>query len=381
MINRPSIVPAMAMTLALAAAPSSADVAATLTAPAVRAAMQEAAEAARAAEQPLPAGQVKVLEAVVMKVAGRVQWSADGRPPWTAAKPDQILAAGVTIRTGLRSSISLRVGKNSTLLVDSSTRVKLPEFVQDGATLRTVVGLDRGRVDFKVDRIGLTNDFTVVTPSTTLAVRGTIGAIRHGALEGTEAVGARTNAMRAIELQYFAGKMDVYLSELATSSETHPDPVVDALYDTIAPPPIMSGLVRDDGLQDALAEAFARDPFLTDLRSVQYGVASTEALVGSPLGGAPGTPGVPPANSTCFPLTTVILQYASALSADGLLDNAAFGTFKNDLFNVCQDTSNPDPMSDVVRLVGDYCNSVAGSMVQFDRCVLLFRNTVDANGG
>jgi hypothetical protein len=80
----------------------------------------------------------------------------------------------------------LRIGKNATILVDAGTTFQLPNMVQDGQTLRTLASVKSGRVDFKVDHVGFTNDFQVVTPQTTLAVRGTGLFVGYSPSKGVE---------------------------------------------------------------------------------------------------------------------------------------------------------------------------------------------------
>jgi hypothetical protein len=63
--------------------------------------------------------------------------------------------------------------------------------MQDGDVLRTIVTIDRGRADIQVDRVGLMNDFSVLTPSGSLAVKGTGMGVKYDGFTGTSVVGAR----------------------------------------------------------------------------------------------------------------------------------------------------------------------------------------------
>ena len=159
----------------------------------------------QAAADPAPAQAVAAtaesLRAVFIDVGGKVQWRPGEQDAWRDAKVNDVIDPGAEVRTGLRSHAALRVGRNATALVDAGTVFQLPSAVRDGDVLRTTVAVKSGRADFKVDKVGLTNDFKVVTPSTTLAVRGTSFAIATGALKQVEVVGARTNTIRALELK------------------------------------------------------------------------------------------------------------------------------------------------------------------------------------
>jgi hypothetical protein len=163
------------------------------------------------------------MRAVFIDINGKVQWRPGEKEPWRDAKVNDEVEPGVEVRTGLRSHAALRM-RNATVLLDAGTVFQLPTSVQDGDVLRTTAAIKHGRADFKVDKVGLSNDFKVVTPSTTLAVRGTEFAISTGALKQVEVVGARRNAINAIELKYALNNATVQLSGSATSSSSvnHP---------------------------------------------------------------------------------------------------------------------------------------------------------------
>jgi len=170
-----------------------------------------------------PAGAQEPLRATFIDVVGKVQWRPAADAPWQEAKVNDVVDAGVEIRTGLRSRTAIRM-RNATVLVDAGTLFQLPQAVKDGDVLRTTAAVKHGRADFKVDKVGLSNDFKVVTPSTTLAVRGTGFAVATGALKQVEVIGARRNAINAIELKYALNNSTVQLSGGAASSSTvnHP---------------------------------------------------------------------------------------------------------------------------------------------------------------
>jgi hypothetical protein len=249
---------------------------------AVRAAAEELGEEARQRVEPLPEGETKMLRAVVMAKQGRAQWRGDEDADWKTAQVNDLLDPGAMIRTGRNSSLVLRAGQNATILVDANTRLVLPEMIQDGQTLRTAVQLTRGRADFKVDRVGLTNDFSVVTPSATLAVRGTGYAARYGGLSGTEVFASRMNEMFAIEVRFFLAQFTYYLSGGGQSSDTHMNPVVAELFQTFGPPRILSALIEDEGTPDLLADSFERNPVYRE-REIDLGVTGLSQTVDLPL--------------------------------------------------------------------------------------------------
>ena len=181
----------------------------------------------------IPAGEA--LRAVFIDVAGKVQWRASDTAPWRDAKVNDVVEAGVEVRTGLRSHAAIRIGRNATALIDAGTLFQLPTVVQEGDTLRTAAAVKHGRADFKVDKVGLSNDFKVVTPSTTLAVRGTEFAVATGPLKQVEVIGARRNAINAIELKYSLNNTTVQMSSSAASSSSMQNPAHSAVVAASAP--------------------------------------------------------------------------------------------------------------------------------------------------
>jgi hypothetical protein len=197
------------------------------------------------AAKKLPEGETKVLRAVVMETAGKVQWRKNAESAWKKAAKDDVLEPDSMIRTGLRSFMMLRVGLNANILIDSGSRVTLPQMVHAGDTLRTTVQVERGRTDVQVGHVGLTNDFSVLTPSGALAVRGTGMAVSHSALKGTQIFGARTNAMGAIAMKYYGSKISHMMSGDAISSQRSPDPAAAEAFETAGPAPLLATESQD----------------------------------------------------------------------------------------------------------------------------------------
>jgi hypothetical protein len=216
-----------------------------LTRLAVQERLAELKKIALKAAEALPEGETKVLRAVVMEMAGKVQWRQDPTGKWKLAVKDDILKPGAMIRTGLRSWMMLRIGINANVLIDSGSRVSLPHIAQAGDTLRTAVQVQRGRADVEVGHVGLTNDFSVLTPSGALAVRGTGLAVSHNAFQGTQVFGARSNAMNAIAMKYYGSKVANMLSGKAISTEAAPNPAVAAALNTAGPMPLIATEAAD----------------------------------------------------------------------------------------------------------------------------------------
>jgi hypothetical protein len=242
------------------------------------AAAAAAMSAAQPAPRPSPLGQMKgpqKLRALVIEVKGRAQWRPSDKKPWRNAKVNDILEAGADIRTGLRSSVALRVGKNATVLVDRTTRLSLPVILQDGQTLRTRAAVRRGRADFKVDLIGLANDFEVLTPTTTLAVRGTGFAVKWGALRGAD-MEALSAEVLTIEVRYLLTQLSYLMATGSVSSETMPNPVLAQLFQTFQKP--LPSLTDAEYTSDLTNLGTLQDRVLQQGRRIEYGLTGVEGV-------------------------------------------------------------------------------------------------------
>ena len=205
--------------------------------------------------KPLPKGDTRQLGAIVMLVTGRCQWRMDETSSWKKAAVNDLLEPGAFIRTGLRSTLTLRCGLNSTVLVDSNSRVQLPSLMQDGDVLRTIVTINRGRADIQVDRVGLMNDFSVLTPSGSLAVKGTGMGVQYNGFTGTSVVGARHNRMNAIEMRYFMSDGYKWLmSGGAVSTNSVQNPATVAALETQPASSLQAYEAEDAGAFDSAAD-------------------------------------------------------------------------------------------------------------------------------
>lgn len=239
-----------------------------------------------------PSASAKQLMGIFMDVKGRVRWRASGTSPWQDAKVNDLVNAGVEVRTGFESRAALRVGKNATVLIDSGSNFVVPHIEQDQGVLHTVAAVKSGRADFKIDhvedespdqgKVALENDFRVVTPSTTLAVRGTEFAATHGALGGTEIVGARANTIQAIEVRYVASNASFFMSGgggESTSTESVQDPVKQAWIESIGPPPVAAMLMSASQIEVSAASSGAAIENTTI--SGTSGISNQQAAQGS----------------------------------------------------------------------------------------------------
>jgi len=259
------------------------------------------------------------LQAIFMEVQGKVRWRAGEQSPWKEAAVNDLVDAGAEIRTGLKSRATLRVGKNATVLVDAGTSFQLPQIVQDGETLRTLATVKTGRVDFKVDKVGFSNDFKVITPQTTLSVRGTGFGVNSGPLNGVEVTGARTNTINAIEIRYVASNLAYFMSGESKTSSGQKDPVQNAWISTVGPPPVVGTLVGNDQLEQAASQGQSGNSPTNPQAVQQQAAAETnaESLVESPI---------PPLLTSQDAAAEGVRVAATALQGDGdALVSAASG--------------------------------------------------------
>jgi hypothetical protein len=205
------------------------------------------AQQAKPTVAPLPAGKTRVYEAIVIGVKGVAQARTEPGAPWKQLVLNDKVKPGVVVRTGRESHVAFRVGPNASMLVEHQTRIAIPEIVQDGEKLRTRVSMAFGKADVRVDRIGLTNDFEVATPTATLAVRGTVFRVTWDAVAGFGAAGVKGNKLRAIEADYVDGTK-AYLSRADGTDETYKPPAIASYYQTYFLP--LEGAVGEGELDD-----------------------------------------------------------------------------------------------------------------------------------
>jgi len=209
-------------------------------------------EATSEGPKPLPPGQTRVFEAIVIAVDGTAQarneatadGEGSGKGKWAELKVNDVLKPGTVVRTGPKAEVALRVGVNATFVIYRQSRVAIPEIIQDGEVLRTRVNLNFGKADVKVDRIGLVNDFEVATPTATLAVRGTAFRIWWDVVDGFRSMGVPHNKINAILVKYL-NLVEAALSGADSSSEDFKLPALDAFYATYILP--LKGAVDEGG--------------------------------------------------------------------------------------------------------------------------------------
>jgi hypothetical protein len=113
------------------------------------------------------------VQAVVKEVSGKVEVKAAGASAWLPAKAGLKLAKGSFVSTGFNSTALLELGP-SLLSVKPLTRMQLEELIAKEGTVSTELFLKVGKVKAELKSgVGLKQDFTLKSPVSTAAVRGT----------------------------------------------------------------------------------------------------------------------------------------------------------------------------------------------------------------
>ncbi|MBI1368832.1 MAG: hypothetical protein GC162_09295 [Planctomycetes bacterium] len=142
-------------------------------------AAEKPAAEAPAAEKPADAAApVQDLATVVTFVNGLVQVRQAEDQPWVKAEVGMKLAAGAEFRTGPRSQVQFKVGDTQIVSLDRLGTIKVIDAIKQGGKVETDLGLKYGRSELKVDAGGgLEHESKIYAPGTTLAVRGSAGAM------------------------------------------------------------------------------------------------------------------------------------------------------------------------------------------------------------
>jgi len=124
-----------------------------------------AAEGAEA-DEPLQ-GRVRAAE-------GTVEMRSAKGEPWRPVEVGTTLPAGADLRTGFRARCVLDM-TDSLVQIDPLSVVRIAELQQEGKEVRTRLHLKQGHAQAIVEKGRIESDFAILTPSATLAVRGTRG--------------------------------------------------------------------------------------------------------------------------------------------------------------------------------------------------------------
>jgi len=112
-------------------------------------------------------------EATITAFRGKVEFRVSDGAPWRPAAVGATLPIGGSISTGFNSTAELNLG-HSVVTVKALTRISLRELQQTGAKVSTSLALRVGAVNASIETgNGLSQDFSIRSPVSTAAVRGT----------------------------------------------------------------------------------------------------------------------------------------------------------------------------------------------------------------
>ncbi len=111
-------------------------------------------------------------QAILKTLSGKVELNTGGTS-WIPAKQGQTIAKGTVISTGFNSNAVVDLG-SSEIFLKPLTRIALEDLSTSGNIIKTNLNLRLGRIDADVKTTeGLKHNFTLRTPVSTAAVRGT----------------------------------------------------------------------------------------------------------------------------------------------------------------------------------------------------------------
>src|SRR3954468_30722 len=113
------------------------------------------------------------LPITVTGVEGLVQVREGSDKPWQKATAGMTVTEGAEFRTGPRSAVRVLIPPDQTITLDRLGVIKLMQVLQEGNTVKTKVGMPFGRTRYDIEAAGLEHQSELVSPSSTLAIRGT----------------------------------------------------------------------------------------------------------------------------------------------------------------------------------------------------------------
>ena len=146
-----------------------------------------------------PAPDPQGIQCTVQSVVGQAQYRLGPEDEWKDVTEGLVLPVGAELRTGVRDQVVLELGPNADVTVGRLAYVIIGQLDKQTDSIRTLLGVQRGKVDFHVKQVGFRNDFRVATPTGTMAVRGTEGTIVVD--ETTEIFGNPNNGNNSVNFQ------------------------------------------------------------------------------------------------------------------------------------------------------------------------------------
>jgi hypothetical protein len=114
------------------------------------------------------------LIATVTGVEGIVRVNVSGNEgDWKRATVGMQVGENAEFRTGPRSAVRFTIPPDHTITLDRLGTVKVLQAINDNGVVRTQMGMKYGRTRYSIEAAGREHESMIVSPSNTLAVRGT----------------------------------------------------------------------------------------------------------------------------------------------------------------------------------------------------------------
>src|SRR5215212_10928391 len=113
------------------------------------------------------------MQITITGVEGMVQVREGSDKPWQKATVGMNVSEGAEFRTGPRSAVRVLIPPDQTITLDRLGVVKLMQAIQQGNVVKTKVGMPYGRTRYDIEEAGIEHQSQLVSPSSTLAIRGT----------------------------------------------------------------------------------------------------------------------------------------------------------------------------------------------------------------
>jgi hypothetical protein len=110
----------------------------------------------------------------ITAVSGLVQVRDGQAQPWRTATPQMLISEGAELRTGPHSSVTCVIPPDQTFTLDRLGTVRVEEAARNGNKITTDLIMKYGRTHYAIQAAGLEHEASIISPSSTLAVRGTV---------------------------------------------------------------------------------------------------------------------------------------------------------------------------------------------------------------
>ena len=113
------------------------------------------------------------MKVYVTDVTGMVQVRDTDAQPWRKAQAQMVVTQGSEFRTGPHSSVTCVIPPDQTFTLDRLGTVRVEEAAKNGNKITTDLIMKYRRTRYDIEAAGLEHEASIISPSSTLAVRGT----------------------------------------------------------------------------------------------------------------------------------------------------------------------------------------------------------------